>query len=80
MDWDVVDKLEFVDIKVNYIDLEGKTEHENIEEKKNITKKVFTEWKDLTKQNKCKSVKNPDNVEELVTSTDSEISYIVEKE
>jgi len=91
MDWDVVDKLEFVEIKENYIDLEEKKEDKNIdleekkedkniEEEKNITQKIFTEWKDLTKQNKCKSVKNPDNVVELVTSTDSELSYIVEKE
>ena len=81
IDWDVIDVSEFVKIKENYINLEGKTEDNLLsEEDKNIEQTIFTEWKNLAKQNKCESVSNPDNVEELVTYTDSEESYIVEKE
>lgn len=81
IDWDIIDESEFVKIKENYINLEGKTEDNLLsEEDKNIEQTIFTEWKNLAKQNKCESVSNPDNVEELVTYTDSEESYIVEKE
>jgi hypothetical protein len=81
IDWDVIDVAEFIQIKENYINLEGKTE-DNIlsEEDKNIEQKIFTEWKNFTKQNKHESETNPDDVEELVSYTDSEESYIVEKE
>jgi hypothetical protein len=107
IDWDVIDVTEFVQIKENYINLDGKTEdylqikdshlseedshlseedshlseEDNLlsEEDKNIEQKIFTEWKNLIKQNKCDSETNPDNVEELVSYTDSEESYIVEK-
>jgi hypothetical protein len=81
IDWDVIDVSEFVQIKENYINLDGKTEDNLLSEgDKNIEQTIFTEWKNLTKQNKCVSETNPDNVEELVTYTDSEASYIVEKE
>ena len=87
IDWDIIDVTEFVQIKENYINLDGKTEdylqikdNHLSEEDKNIEQKIFTEWKNLIKQNKCESETNPDNVEELVSYTDSEESYIVEKE
>ena len=81
IDWDVIDVSEFVQIKENYINLDGKTEDNLLSEgDKNIEQTIFTEWKNLTKQNKSVSGTNPDNVEELVTYTDSEVSYIVEKE
>ena len=102
IDWDIIDVTEFVQIKENYINLDGKTEdylqikdshlsdpdnllsekEDNLlsEEDKNIEQKIVTEWKNFIKQNKCDSETNPDNVEELVSYTDSEESYIVEKE
>jgi hypothetical protein len=87
IDWDIIDVTEFVQIKENYINLDGKTEdylqikdNHLSEEDKNIEQKIFTEWKNLIKQNKCEYETNPDNVEELVSYTDSEESYIVEKE
>lgn len=80
IDWDIIDVSEFVQIKENYINLDGKTEDNLLsEEDKNIEQKIFIEWKNLIKQNKCDSETNPDNVEELVSYTDSEESYIVEK-
>jgi hypothetical protein len=80
IDWDIIDVTEFVQIKENYINLDGKTEDYLLsEENKNIEQKIFIEWKNLIKQNKCDSETNPDNVEELVSYTDSEESYIVEK-